>query len=123
MASNSKILIVEDDQFIRELYERELSNEGFKVKGCDTAEKAREILQGSSFDLVLLDIMLPGESGLDFLHDYRKKDKKTDFVLLTNLGQEAIVKQGFDFGAKGYMIKSAYSPKEIVTEVHNFLKK
>lgn len=119
----NKILIVEDDDFIREMYQGELARSGFVVSACSNGEESLKILQQSQFDLMLLDILLPGINGLEVLKQVKTnpQTKNLKVVLLTNLGQETVIKQGFKIGAAGYLIKSAYNPDQIIHEVKNFM--
>ena len=73
--------------------------------------------------MILLDIMLPKLNGLDLLGTLKAKPETSNIpvVLLTNLGQESVIKEGFKLGAKGYLIKSAYTPEQIISEVESFL--
>lgn len=120
---SATILIIEDDYFIRELYERQLNKRGYSVvSAADGAEglvKAAEV----NPNLILLDIMLPKLNGLDLLGTLKAKPETQNIpvVLLTNLGQESVIKEGFKLGAKGYLIKSAYTPEQIINEVESFL--
>lgn len=120
---SATILIIEDDYFIRELYERQLNKRGYTVvSAADGAEglvKAAEVTP----NLILLDIMLPKLNGLDLLGTLKAKPETQNIpvVLLTNLGQESVIKEGFKLGAKGYLIKSAYTPEQIINEVESFL--
>lgn len=118
-----KILIIEDDLFIRELYERQLSLEGYDVSTAEDGEIGLNNLNQSIPNLVLLDIMLPKVSGLDVLRTMKSKDetKNIPVILLTNLGQDSVIKEGFNLGADGYLIKSAYTPDQIIDEVKKFL--
>ena len=119
-----KILLIEDDLFIREMYESELKRAGYKITACSLGEDGIKALQKDRFDLVLLDIMLPGVNGLDILKQIKQNPQTKDIrvVLLTNLGQETVMKTGFDLGAAGYLIKSSYSPDQVISEIANFLK-
>ena len=118
------ILIIEDDFFIRELYDRQFTKDGYRVEtsedGPDGLVKASQIKP----DLILLDIMLPKLNGLDLLRTLKSKDETKDIpvILLTNLGQESVIKEGFEYGAESYLIKSAYTPSQIIEEVKNFLE-
>lgn len=120
---NKKILLIEDDYMIREMYTDELIKNGFEVSACPSGEKGLEVLKTTQFDLVLLDIMLLGINGLEVLRQIKEdpKSKQLKVVLLTNLGQETIIKQGFGLGALGFLIKSAYTPDQIVREVKGFI--
>lgn len=118
-----RILIVEDDDFIREMYEEELTRVGFEVAAAATGEEGLKILSQAQFDLALLDILLPGINGLEVLKQIKQNPQTQNLkvVLLTNLGQEATIKEGFQIGAIGYLIKAAYNPDQIVQEIKNFL--
>ncbi|HKZ34845.1 MAG TPA: response regulator [Patescibacteria group bacterium] len=118
-----KILVVEDDFFIRDLYEKQLQLSGFLVVGASDGEQGVEKTKQEKPDLVLLDIMLPKMNGLDVLKNIKSNPeiKETRIILLTNLGQESVIKEGFALGAEGYLVKSAYTPSQVVEEVKNLL--
>lgn len=118
-----KILLVEDEDFIRELYVRQLTKEGFLVKSAPDGQTGINILKSETFDLLLLDIMLPGMNGLQLLREFKTQNPTSTMItiLLTNLGQEAVIKEGFELGAAAYLIKASYTPDQVVTEVKNAL--
>lgn len=118
-----KILLVEDEDFIRELYVRQLTKEGFEVKSAADGQTGLEMLKQENFDLLLLDIMLPGINGLQLLREFKSQNPNSSMItiLLTNLGQEAVIKEGFELGAQAYLIKASYTPDQVVTEVKNAL--
>lgn len=118
-----KILLIEDDELIREMYESELKKAGFEVTAFTKGEEGLKVLQQEQFDLILLDIMLPGINGLEILKQIKQnpQTKNLKVVLLTNLGQETIIKQGYALGATGYLIKAAYNPDQVIQEVKNFV--
>lgn len=119
-----KILLIEDDLFIREMYESELKRAGYQVAAYSSGEDGIRALQKDRFDLVLLDIMLPGINGLVVLKQIKQNPQTKDIkvVLLTNLGYETVIKTGFSLGAVGYLIKSSYNPDQVTREIANFLK-
>lgn len=118
-----RILLIEDENFIADIYARELTKEGFEVKIVGDGVNGLKALETESFDLLLLDIMLPGMHGLELLRQWKIKhpDSNMPVILLTNLGQDEVIKEGFTLGARGYLIKASYTPKQIVTEVANAL--
>lgn len=120
-----KILLVEDEQFIRDLYKRQLEKAGFVVDAFSSGGPATSSLENMAYDLIILDIMLPQTSGLEILKKIKanEKTKKIPVVMLTNLGNEDIIKEGFLLGAEGYLIKSSYSPNQIVAEIKEILQK
>ena len=117
------ILLVEDEDSIRDLYNRQLTKSGFIVVAVNNGEAAVQALGQQAFDILLLDIMLPGINGLQVLREFKAKSPNSPMkvVLLTNLGQEAVIKEGFELGAHAYLIKSSYTPDQIVTEITNIL--
>lgn len=121
-----KILIVEDDQFLREFYQELLVAEGYFVDTAPDGEIALSKIQNNEYDLILLDIMLPKKDGVQILRDLKIKPAKSPnatIVVLTNLGQDLVIKQCFDLGADGYLIKSALNPDQVLTEVKSYLNK
>ncbi len=128
MADNSsiRILIVEDDQFLREFYQELLTSEGYATDVAADGEAGELKLKEGGYDLVLLDIMMPKKDGLQVLRDLKtsppSKPNK-EIVMLTNLGQDTIIKQCFELGASGYLIKSALNPDQVLNEIHTYLTK
>lgn len=120
-----KIIIVEDETFIADIYSHELTKAGFEVKTAKDGDAGLKLLESEEFDLLLLDIMLPGIHGLELLKQWRVKhpQSKMPVLLLTNLGQDEVIKEAFSLGAQGYLIKASYTPQQVVTEVQNALQK
>lgn len=119
----ASILVVEDDKFLLDLYSELLSEEGHKVDHAEDGEVAIQKMSKNSYDLVLLDIMMPKKDGLTVLKELSEDQKKKagQIVMLTNLGQEAVAQEGFDNGAVGHLVKSALAPDQVLSEVNNFL--
>ena len=122
----SRILIIEDDQFLRELYQELLETEGYHVDvAVDGEEGSKKALEGG-YELLVVDIMLPKKDGLDILRDLKAKKPKNPngkIVLLTNLGQDSVIKEGFDLGASGYLIKSSMTPDQVLHEFRALMAK
>ena len=118
------ILIVEDDFYIRELYVRELTKEKYEVRTVGKVKEAFDEIIKKKPDLIMLDLMLPVRSGFDVLEkvkgDAALKDIKV--VILSNLGEDEVIKKGFSMGADGYLIKSSHTPKQVVVEIEKYLK-
>lgn len=118
-----KILIVEDDYYIRDIYERYFRSAEFEVITASDGETALEEAQKTAFDVILLDIMLPKVTGLEVLRSLRHKisnTKDTPIFMITNLGHENIIKETFKIGADGYFIKAQMNPDDLVNEIKNF---
>lgn len=124
--SKKKILIVEDDQFLREFYQELLQQEGYTVDVAADGETGLSKLKEGGYNLVLLDIILPKKDGLEILRELKLKPPKKangSIIVLTNLGQDTVIKQCFELGTSGYLIKSALNPDQVLTEIHAYLKK
>jgi CheY-like chemotaxis protein len=122
---NRKILIIEDDQFLREFYEELLQNEGYITDSAADGEGGLEKIQNNEYNLILLDIMLPKLNGVQILTKLKTNPPKSalaPIVVLTNLGQDAVIKTCFELGAKGYLIKSSLDPSGVLKEVGNYFK-
>ena len=121
---NAKILIVEDEPAIRELIAVNLRHAGYTVSEAETAEAARIQLDAALPDLVLLDWMLPGQSGVEFARKLRAEARtaKLPIVMLTARAQEGDKLQGFDVGADDYVTKP-FSPRELLARVRALLRR
>lgn len=119
MDNLKKLILIEDDDLIRPLYKETLEEAGFKVSDYPLGKLGLEALKIEQFDIMLLDIMLPDTNGLEVLRQIKQDPKLKDLkvVMLTNLGQDSIIKEAFKLGAEGYLIKSAYNPDQFVEEV------
>lgn len=122
---NKKLLLVEDEEYIRDLYKRQLDLAGLMTDAFGLGNEGLAASEKSPYDLILLDIMLPDINGLQVLQKIKQNpiSKNTPVVLLTNLGQDAVIKQGFELGADGYLVKAAYTPDQIVQEIKNIMAK
>lgn len=125
MDRKKRVLIVEDDQFLREFYQELLESENLEVDTAPDGNIAVSKIHEGGFDLILLDIMLPKKDGLEILKETKMNPPAKPngpIVVLTNIGQDAIIKNCFDAGAAGYMIKSALNPDQVLQEIHNYLQ-
>lgn len=122
---NKKLLLVEDEEYIRDLYKRQLDLEGLQTDAFGKGEEGLAASKQNQYDLILLDIMLPDINGLQILQQLKQNEatKNIPVVLLTNLGQDAVIKQGFELGAEGYLVKTAYTPNQIVQEIKNIIER
>jgi DNA-binding response OmpR family regulator len=120
-----KILIIEDEKLLSEMYEDKFSQSGFLAVVAKSAEEGLELLKKEKPDLVLLDILLPQENGIQFLK--RIKDipeiSKTPVIVFSNYDDPETKKKAFGLGAKDYLIKTNFTPAEVVGKIKNFLDK
>ena len=114
-----KVLLIEDDEFIRDLYKRQLDLCDMFTYAFSNGTDGLKSVEENQYDLILLDIMLPGMNGLDVLRNLKATDatKNIPVIMVSNLGQDAVVKEGFALGAIGYLIKATFTPDQIVQEI------
>ena len=115
------ILVVDDDDGIRELVKEYLSQNNFLVSTASSAEDAFEKIKIIKFDLIILDIMMPGKNGLEFLKENKKK-LDTPVILLTAKGEANERVEGLEIGADDYLPKP-FEPKELILRIQNILNK
>jgi len=114
------ILVVDDDDGIRSLVKQYLNENKYLVTTSENAEDASNKIEIIKFDLIILDIMMPGKSGLDFIKDNKKLD--TPIILLTAKGQPNERIEGLELGADDYLPKP-FEPKELILRIQNILSK
>lgn len=128
MAKPSKrapaILLVEDDEFLAELYATKLTLEGFLVHVAADGRKGLKLAHEQRPDLVLLDIILPKLDGFEVLRELKAnpQTKAIPVILLTNLSQRGEVQKGLNLGAVDYLIKAHFMPSEVVAKIKAVLK-
>ena len=115
------ILVVDDDSGIRSLVKKYLDENNFLVTTADSAEDASEKIKVILFDLIVLDIMMPGKSGLEFIEDHKKK-LDTPIILLTAKGEASERVKGLEIGADDYLPKP-FEPRELILRIKNILNK
>ena len=115
------ILVVDDDDRIRELLKEYLTEENYLISTSNNAENAKQKIEMIKFDIIILDIMMPGQSGLDLTHSLREKIN-TPIILLTAMGEPNERIDGLEKGADDYLAKP-FEPKELVLRIKNILKK
>lgn len=120
----SRILVIEDEEGIQELLRMTLQRQGFEVRCADCVEAAEAIMGEWEPQILILDWMLPGESGLGWCRSLRRREayKKLPIILLTARGEEADRIHGLESGADDYLAKP-FSPRELVARVNALLRR
>ena len=122
MENNSAhILVVDDDNRLRSLLQRFLRDNGFYVSVAKNATEARERLRDYKFDLLIVDIMMPEETGLEFLENLRR-ESSVPVIMLTAMGETEDRITGLEAGADDYLPKP-FEPKELVLRIKNILRR
>jgi two-component system response regulator ResD len=116
-----RILVVDDEERIRRLLRMYLEKEGYVIQEAEDGEKALSLALDQDFDLILLDVMLPGMDGIEVCQRIRQV-KATPILMLTAKGEEANRVQGFEVGADDYVVKP-FSPREIIYRVKAILRR
>ena len=117
--NGKKILIIEDEQFISELYVRSLTKAGYEVKVVVDGQEALATAQTNTYDIILLDIMLPNITGTEILTRLRNKQEtpqlKAKIIITTNLEVDEQHRMAMESQADGYIVKAEITPKELVS--------
>jgi two-component system, OmpR family, phosphate regulon response regulator OmpR len=117
----SHLLVVDDDARLRELLRRYLSDSGFRVTTAADAAEARSKLAGFAFDLIVLDVMMPGENGIELTRSLRR-DGGGPIMLLTAMAEPEDRVNGLEQGADDYLAKP-FEPRELVLRIRNLLQR
>lgn len=119
----AKIVLVEDDPLLIDIYSTKFKESGFEVAVCDQGDAAPAFVAKEKPDLVVLDIVLPQQDGWDILKTVKSNPKTKDVrvIILSNLGQKEEIEKGMALGAAGYLIKAHHTPSEVVREINKIL--
>lgn len=115
------ILVVDDDAKLRDLLVRFLSKEGFRVTAAESAQAARDRLRALAFDLIVMDVMMPGETGVELTRSLRR-DNDVPILMLTAVGEAHARIDGLEAGADDYLSKP-FEPREFVLRIQSILRR
>lgn len=118
-------MLVDDDEFLADMYSAKFGGSGIEAEACKSGDDFLEkIKNGAKPDLVLLDIVMPGKTGLDVLREMREQKlaEGVPIVMLTNQSDEKDISEAKKYGIAGYIVKSAATPSEVVAEVLRIIK-
>lgn len=120
-----KVLIVEDDKFLRELINRKLQSEDFQTVLAIDGEIGLDLVDKERPDIVLLDLILPGMNGFEVLAKIKENEKIKEIpvIILSNLGQQDDIEKGMGLGAIDYLVKAHFTPNEIIEKINQTLEK
>lgn len=121
MEKELKILVVDDEDRIRRLIKMYLERENYVIDEADNGDDALNKALNNEYDLILLDIMMPGKDGIEVCREIREK-KTTPIIMLTAKGEEVNRVQGFEVGTDDYIVKP-FSPREVVLRVKALLRR
>ncbi len=120
-----KILLIEDEDYIREIYKEQLESAGFSIDDFPTGTQGLEAFEKNTYDLVILDIILPDINGLHILKTIKTNDTKKNIpvLIISNADQDIIRKQGLELGAADYLQKVQSTPDMIIDKIKLILSK
>lgn len=120
-----KILLVDDDAFLRDMYATKFAESNHEVVTADSATIALQKLKSDTFDVMLLDMLMPGMGGVELIETAyaANPDMQMKSIVLSNLGQEADVADAEKAGASGYIIKAKVIPSDVVKQVEQMVTK
>src|SRR5450830_1251199 len=118
----AKILVVDDDLRLRELLRRYLTEQGFQVVGAENAQTMNKLWMRERYDMLVLDLMLPGEDGLTICRRLRGAGDRTPIIMLTAKGEEVDRIVGLEVGADDYLGKP-FNPRELLARIHAVLRR
>ena len=123
-SQHTKILLVEDDQTLTEMYALKFKESGFELLLANDGLSGLEIAKKELPQVILLDIMMPKMDGFAVLTELKKDDqpKNTPVLMLSNLGQESDVEKGKKLGANDYIVKASMTPSQVIEKVKAYLK-
>ena len=116
------LLVVDDDERIRSLLQQFLVQDGYLISTAENAEQARILLSGIEFDLIILDVMMPGQDGISFAGELRNLGNNTPILLLTARGETEDRIKGLEAGADDYLPKP-FEPKELLLRINAILRR
>jgi len=123
MDKKIKVLIIEDDSYILDMYKIKFEASNFEVTAASDGMAGLKILKKKRPDVILLDVIMPKMDGFSVLKAIKNKPelKEIPVILLTNLGQRENIEKGFELGAASYIIKAHFTPSEVVKKINDVL--
>ncbi len=118
-----KILLVDDDMFLRDMYATKFAERGDEVDSVESPAEALKKAQEGDFDVVLMDMVMPGMNGIELLKAFKelKLAKEPSYIVLSNQGEEADIEAARSEGISGYIVKAESIPSEVVEKVHQLV--
>jgi two-component system phosphate regulon response regulator OmpR len=122
MDTKTRILVIDDDLRLRDLLKRYLSEQGYAVQTVADATAMRRLMTRENFDLLVLDLMLPGEDGLTLCRQLRAENNAIPIIMLTARGEDVDRIIGLEMGADDYLAKP-FNPRELLARIHAVLRR
>lgn len=125
MADQIKVLLVDDDEFLLDMYSVKFKEAGFDLDIASSGTEALEKIKHTPYDVILLDIIMPQLDGFEVLQQMKKDNLqgKSIVIILSNLGQKEDIERGMYLGAQDYVIKAHFTPREVVEKIKFHISK
>ena len=120
---NMKILLVDDDAFLRDMYATKFQEAGYEVSTAENGAQAMRLIGEEKFDVALLDMVMPGMSGVELLERIMETTSETKCIVLSNQGEQSDIDTANRAGAIGYIVKAESIPSQVVTKVETLATK
>lgn len=117
--NKENILLVDDDEFLLDMYSLKFREEGFNIDVASSGQQALDKIRKGTFSVILLDIVMPALDGFEVLQHMKKENlaQGSTVIVLSNLGQKEDIERGMQLGANDYVIKAHFTPREVVEKV------
>jgi CheY-like chemotaxis protein len=114
-----KIIIIEDEEILRNLLKKKLENQGYQIEVAEDGEQGIRKIREGSFDLILLDIIMPKMGGFDMLEEMQKDESIPEIpvIVVSNSGQPVEIDRAQKLGAKDWIVKTEFDPQEVINKV------
>lgn len=116
------ILLVDDDSFLRDMYATKFTESKHTVETATTGQQALQLLTDNEYDVVLLDMVMPGMTGVELLEQAAALNKKAKYIVLSNQSEDTDKEAAKNAGAAGYIIKAESIPSDVVAKVESLVK-
>ncbi len=117
---SKKVLLIEDLPVIQNLYSEALRAHGFQVDVANDGKAALEKLKHNSYDFVLVDLLLPNMTGIQFLEKFKSRPKQTKVIVLSDFNEAKTVKRAHELGIKDYLIKAENTPSQLIERLNSY---
>lgn len=118
----AKVLIIEDEDLVRKALEFRLKKDGYQLTSCPDGRQGIQAIETGEFNLVITDLMLPYNNGLEVVNKVKERNRNTPVIVLSNIGLEHVVMDAFNLGADDYMTKP-FSPNELSVRVKRLINR
>lgn len=115
-----KILLIEDFPVIQDLYGKYLKEHGFAVDIANNGKQALAMVEGTDYDFILVDLLLPDVNGIEFLENFTKKSENTKVFVLSDFSEPDAIQQAKELGVEKYLLKAENTPSQLLEKLQDY---